>query len=196
MKYIRHVVIFLNGKPRVGKDEFATMMLDFVRTRLGGFGAAHSSIDGVRHMLINAGIYNPALHGKSERARKLLADVGDAVEEFSGFKSRGCVDLAFREGLVYRNNSYVTIFHIREKDMIQKVEAGLKGLYSTVPMLSSVELVTKTVLITSTHRGERSSLSADKNTGLISYDYTIENNSTLDDLRDEAELLANELLFR
>ena len=69
-------VIFINGRPRAGKDTLVSMMAHHAM-RAGLSVGSFSSIEPVKAMLLAAGIDTSS---KTEADRKLLATIGDALQ--------------------------------------------------------------------------------------------------------------------
>ena len=171
-------VIIVNGKPRAGKDstiEAMTNLLKAAQVPVGVF----SSIDPIRDMLTGAGF---DLSAKTEQDRSLMAEVGDAVEKHSQFRSRLCAikTLDFFEGT--EASSAVMFIHVREKAIIDRVCQIVRnwpgGGYSTLK-----------VLVQSSRSEEVTSNAADAGVMSVVYDDLVNNNGTLDDLARSCDLL-------
>lgn len=161
-------VIFVNGKPRAGKDSVVQAMSNILMAN-GVATACFSSIDPVRDMMTNAGF---DLSQKTEADRALLAEVGDSVEMHSQVRTRACVDTTMRffEDL---KGSGVMFLHIREALVINRVERRLDAIGGI--KRSRIQVVSpRAENVNSNH--------ADLNTGNMGYDLTISNDGTLDDL--------------
>lgn len=168
--------IIVNGKPRSGKDTVVRMMGDILTGSEVPWGA-FSSIDPIRTMLTNAGF---DVSQKTDEDRDLLAAVGDAVETHSKFRSSTCVwcTVDFFEGV--QSDHAAMFIHVREAAIIERIRMMLNawptGPYRTV-----------TIQVVSPRAKDVVSNAADANTADIDYDYTINNDSTLDDLARRAD---------
>ena len=163
-------VIILNGKPRSGKDTAIKMMQDLLmvaKVPVEWF----SSIDPVRDMLTNAKF---DLSQKTQADRDLMAEVGDAVEKHSGYRSKMCVFkvLDFFEA---HPDSAVMFLHVREKLVIDRVKQMLAG-WPTGPYAVT------TIFLNSPHGIDVTSNAADRDVHLVDYDHQIDNTGSLDDL--------------
>lgn len=163
-----HILVFINGDPRSGKDTVSDMMVEEFG-KLGMFSAAFSSIEPVREMLTISGF---DLSQKTEADRLLLSEVGDAVERHSDFRSKACVSEF--EAAVATGRSVALILHTREPATIHKIAFGLRR--------HSVLFTTLFI-----HGRGRSITSNPSDAGVrgMRYDREIWNGGTLADLRRE-----------
>lgn len=160
-------VIIVNGRPRAGKDSSIEAMTNIL-TGAGIPTTAFSSIDPIRNMLTKAGL---DVSAKTERDRALLAEVGDAVERHSEFRSRKCVAEAARFFFVCRGEA-VMFLHVREKAIIDRISEKLAR--SGVKVLK--------IAVVSERAEHVTSNAADAGVDDIGYDAVLTNNGTLDDL--------------
>lgn len=161
----RHVII-VNGPPRAGKDT----LIRFMKSILPCASAEFSSIDPVREMLGRA----VDLSQKTEADRKLLATVGDALEEHSFFRTHACMEAA---GLFFAARYYGVFFcHIREPRHIIRLKRAwkLQGIAVTTVLLQS----TRAEMITSNP--------ADAGVFGMKYDVELRNDGAPDDLEATA----------
>ena len=172
-------VIVVNGQPRAGKDTFIEMVTSSLQSR-GVHVDSFSSIDPVRDMLSGAG-FN--LRRKTEADRKLLAVVGAAMEEHSSWRTSRCID-EIRFFKFTRFNG-VFFLHVREPAIISNIRLNLPS-----------ETKLSTVFIESTRAEDVTSNAADAGVRGMTYDLTIHNNGTLDDLRRVAEEYAMALAVK
>lgn len=172
------IVFFVNGHPRAGKDT----TIDFMRQRLGAAGiptGAFSSIDPVRAALSRMRIN---LDAKTEADRKLLATVGDALEEHSHCRSNWCVWNAL--DFFDRHDVGVFFLHVREPELIWRICQRLGGI------------AWNTVFVDSDRAERVTSNAADAGVASMCYDYTLLNNGTLDDLSRQVDELLEKSLPR
>ena len=166
-------VVFVNGYPRAGKDSF----VDACHHHLIGIGKAvdaFSSITPVIDLLRLGGIDTSA---KTDADRKLLADVGFALEEHSAFRTEACISFCVERMRRSQAGGYesVVFLHIREPANIRRV----RGKLATLGIDSTVIRVTG-------QREIRPQNVADTAVEGIDYDATVSNNGTLEDLSLEA----------
>ena len=111
--------IIVNGFARAGKDSFVDACIDHLETNQIRC-EAFSSIDPVRWLLQNdAGL---DLSAKTPADRKLLADVGAALEQHSNWRTNRCLDFIKDFDL---GGDDVVFLHIREPENIAKVIGGI-----------------------------------------------------------------------
>lgn len=163
-------VIIVNGRPRVGKDSTITAMTNLLTAERVPV-TAFSSIDPIRDMLASAGI---DVSAKSPADRRLMAEVGDSVEKHSNYRTNACILKAI--DFFEANPGRAVIFlHVREKAIIERVKVRLENHPSGGCKVLKV-------LVTGPRGEEVFSNHADRDVGLVGYDDTIHNDSTLDDL--------------
>ena len=145
---------------RCGKDTFAKFMNDIVPT------LKYSSIDKVKDIAKLCG-WNG---GKTEKDRKFLSDLKLLTTEYS--------NMAF-EAIRSKVNEFledsqhvIMLIDIREPAEIEKAKTAFGA---------------KTILIENKNVKTISSNMADANVFNYTYDYTVKNNGTLDDFRENVE---------
>lgn len=175
-------IIIVNGPPRAGKDTFVEFLTSMLRAKNIAVDA-FSSIDPVRDMLTGAGF---DLTKKTQADRRLLALVGDAVEQHSAWRTRQCLsrieDFAFS---VPRPLDSVMFLHIREPCNIETIRhwAATQSNHSCF-----------TVFIESILAEQVTTNAADAGVKEMSYDYTVPNDGTLDDLHRATKDFAKRML--
>lgn len=171
-------VIILNGPPRAGKDTFIAMLQKHLLAT-GIDTSAFSSIDPVRDMLTGAGIDTSK---KTLADRKLLATIGNAVEEHRGWRYRWCMTMIFT--FFSKRSDGVFFLHVRERPLIEKVRKRLtieQGYRVARVLLASPRAETVT------------SNAADAGASTGQYDLLIHNDGTLEDLEETAREFVNQL---
>lgn len=167
-------IVVLNGAARTGKDTFIDLIKAAVdRRNLHLVVRSRSSIDPVRNMLQDVGI---DLSMKTEEDRRLLATVGTAMEEHSGFRSNYIID-----GLKnWMDASYgrLMFVHIRELDVIERVRH--KAAELGWPMT--------TMLLLRAGYDPIMSNPADAMVHAMSYDLHVKNNGDLTELATLADM--------
>lgn len=149
-------IIVINGMAMVGKDTFVNLCHEINQNII-----QISTIDFVKSVAKFAG-WNGV---KDEKSRKFLSDLKDILEEYNDIPNK-----KIDEFISARPNNIIFI-HAREPHNI----AYYKEKYNAVTLLITNPNV-KTII--SNH--------ADKNVFNYDYDYIIENNNTLAELKNKA----------
>lgn len=172
------LVVAINGKPRAGKDTCVQLMASHLAS-LNIASRAYSSIEPVKSMLRDY----VDLRGKTEADRKLLAVVGNALQEHSAFRT-GNVLFTIED---FFNSERVGVFflHMREPDLIEVVKRKVE--------LRGIRFIR---LYVESNRSENiTSNEADAGVEGGEYEVTIVNNGTMQELsRACVEFLSNHLL--
>ena len=178
-------VVVVNGRPRAGKDSFIAACEQHLG-REGVSFASFSSIDPIRDILSAAGV---DVSEKTEADRKLLAVMGDALEEHSSYRTHRCIAEIME---FHHANGPESVFflHIREPYNIRKVMRGI----AQTRMGQNIEFTT--ILIKSKRELAINSNRADANVGEMAYDEVIHNDGTLGDLHILAGQCVKNLLRR
>lgn len=172
---MNHVII-VNGPPRAGKDTAIEFMTRAFKQR-GYTVREFSSIDPVRNQMQFFGI---DVTQKTPADRKLLATIGDALQEHSDYRTNQCIAEAkkFFDWVKSHRDPImkgVMFIHIREPDLIKKLELDM-----TVPVTT---VYVKGGLSESVEHNNP----ADANTEKMNYDIYIFNNGSLGGLFDQCE---------
>jgi len=162
------LVVVINGRPRAGKDTFVAYTKHHLSIK-GYAGASFSSIQPVKDMINNAGIYVGA---KTDKDRDLMSEIGDAVEKHSEFRFENCMSQVVSFHL-NKSAPGVIFLHIREKHLIDKMENWVKDL----PKTQFLKIILK-----SDRSQNVTSNASDANVDDIIYDHYLFNNGTLADL--------------
>lgn len=165
-------VIVINGRPRAGKDTTVLFMQEYLdRARI--MSHAYSSIQPIKDML---GQWVD-LSSKTPADRRLMALVGDALQEHSSFRTNRCLgEIRSFFQIVTRG---VFFLHLREPELIAEVRRGCEA--------DGIRFIT--IYLESSRAENVKNNNADAGVDQGSYDYRIENNGTLDDLRATSEKL-------
>lgn len=169
MKYF-----IINGRPRSGKDTFVNFCLE----ELGAFGKLISTVDFVKEIATECGWDGT----KDLKNRKFLSDLKDLLTNWGDVpykKTLQEIDM-FKFDLDYWDVSDKGVVFImcREPKEIERFERELNAK-SVLIRRASVEF-------------EQQSNHADSEVLNHKYDYIIENNGTIDELKDKAkEFLKN-----
>ena len=130
---MRHVIV-VNGPPRAGKDTAIDFMQDYLNDRLIRT-ESFSSIDPIKDMLEDF----VDLSAKTESDRKLLATVGDAMQEHSMYRT----DYSLRViRIFFRVGRGVFFLHMREPTLIDVVRKACEAediTFTTILLRSSRE---------------------------------------------------------
>lgn len=163
------VVIIVNGRPRAGKDSTVNAMSQILYG--AGFATdSFSSIDPIRHMLDRAGFDTSA---KTPEDRALLAEVGDAVEKHSQFRSQRCIRSTLHFFDITGEKSAAMFLHVREPHIIDRI-------CDQITKAPGQDYRALKVFVTSPREEKQSSNAADSNVADVEYDSVIANISTLD----------------
>lgn len=161
-------------------------------TDLGWRSDAISTIDPVRNLLRQAGF---EVDRKGPAERRLLAEVGDATENYNSFRTQHVID---RIQQVNTIANHVMFVHLREPALITK----LKGRFP-IPVPENTVLSTKVdyhfaalVVRNPNAEHEATSNEADANVLKYKYDYMVVNNSSLGALLDASYAAIEEILKR
>lgn len=174
------IVVIINGKPRAGKDTLVAYTRHHLR--IAGVGtASHSSIEPVKNMMHNAGVF---IGKKDEADRALLSEVGDSLEKHSFFKTKLCLDKIHALDDRTVGDGAVMFLDVREKLMMDKLEAELQ---------SFEDIWFHKILLVSNRQAEITSNTADANVGQAVYHETLTNNGTMADFDNTAQALAGRL---
>ena len=169
MKYF-----IINGRPRSGKDTFVNFCLE----ELGAFGKLISTVDFVKEIAARCGWDKT----KTPKNRKFLSDLKDLLTNWGDVpykKTLQEIDM-FKFDLDYWDVSDKGVVFImcREPKEIDRFERELNAK-SVLIQRASVEF-------------EQQSNHADSEVLNHKYDYIIENNGTIDELKEKAkEFLKN-----
>lgn len=163
---MKHIVV-VNGPPRAGKDTFIAMLRKAAPCPTEEF----SSIEPVRQLLSQV----VDLSEKTEADRKLLATVGDALEEHSHFRTHAC--LAATALFFAAQKRGIFFCHIREPRHIQHLRRLWRQAGCTVT----------TVLVTGRRAENVTSNPSDAGVLGMDYDRAVTNDGSLADLQRAAE---------
>ena len=153
-------IYITNGMARCGKDTFAKFLNDIVPT------LKYSSIDKVKDIAKLCGWDG----GKTEKDRKFLSDLKLLTTEYSNMAFEA---IKSKVNEFLEDSQYVVmLIDIREPAEIEKAKTVFGA---------------KTILIENKNVKTISSNMADANVFNYTYDYTVKNNGTLDDFRENVE---------
>lgn len=170
-------VLLVNGPPQAGKDSLVASLSEHYAKR-GHHVAAFSSIDPVREMLAHVGI---DVTKKTEADRKLLALIGNLIEEHSHFRTNYCFDKIVLIDRLFSRKSPVIFLHMREHALIDKLENQLKF----------VDIRLWRIFVESPRAEKTFSNSADANVFQMKRNFTVKNEGTLEDLDRKAAALVD-----
>lgn len=160
-------LIIINGTARVGKDTFSIMLINEFEKR----GIPARKISSIDHCYQAAKLLG--WDGiKNEVGRKFLSDLKDL--------SSGVFDGPFK----YMKEEYekfdgVTLVHIREPEEIQKVKNRITGVDTILVYRNGVQQFDN---------------HADQGVNGFNYDYEVDNNGTLEDLKRLSKLTIKSIL--
>ncbi len=154
-------IVIINGSGGVGKDTFVEYCGEFVGVK------NISSVDKVKEAAKALVNWNGE---KDDKSRKLLSDLKRMSIEYNNYPVIYIQEQA--KEFEANENEKIMFIHIREISEIEKVK-----------LLTNA----KTLLITSNRVKKISTNSSDANVDNYQYDYYIENDGTLDELREKAK---------
>jgi len=153
-------VIIINGTGGSGKDTFADFCSEFAKVK------NISSVDKVKEAAKALVGWNGE---KDEKTRKLLVDLKQLSIEYNDYPTV----YAKKQYEEFKNSDLEYLFiHIREIEEIEKVKKLLNA---------------KTMLVRNPRVALITSNNSDANVYKYEYDYIIENDGTLEDLRQKAK---------
>ena len=170
-------IFIINGSGGVGKDTFVDLVSVELNDKLKHFHTVinYSSVDKVKEIARKIGWDGK----KSEKDRKFLSDLKILTSSycdmpFESMKNKMIEFLGDEE-------SKLLFLHIREPEEIERAVKAFKA---------------KTILIVRDSVRHITSNMGDKNVFKYKYDFVIENNGTIEDLREKAkEFLKEECLW-
>ena len=154
-------IIIINGSGGVGKDTFVDFCKEFTDVK------NISSVDKVKEAAKVLVGWNGE---KDEKTRKLLADLKQISIDYNNYPLQYISNQA--EEFRKNENENIMFVHIREISEIEKVKKAINA---------------KTLLITNNRIPKIETNTADANVENFNYDYHVENNGTLDELREKAK---------
>ena len=153
------MIFILNGVHSTGKDTFVKYINSF------GIEAVHYSyVDFTRNMLDSVGV---DINNKTDKIRKLLCDINNALEEYNDIPFKDCCNVAddFKNDWLEGN---WLIIDCREPQKIERLKQKLNA---------------KTIFIKSNKKITADNVADKAVTEDYQYDYIIDNTGTLDDLK-------------
>lgn len=161
-------VIIINGTGGSGKDTFVQFCSEFLNiTNI-------SSVDKVKEA---AKILVGWKGEKDEKSRKLLVDLKQLSIDYNNSPTE-YIKEKYEEFM--KNNSEILFIHIREIDEIEKLKKVLNA---------------KTLLIRNPRVALITSNNSDGNVYKYTYDYIVENDGTLEDLKQKAKQFIQESMW-
>lgn len=169
-------IFVINGSGGVGKDTFVELVSLELNNRLKKFHTVinYSSVDKVKEIAREIG-WNGQ---KTEKDRKFLSDLKSLTKNYC--------DMPFQsmkhkiEDFINNEEGHVLFLHIREPEEIKRIADSFNAT---------------TVLIIRDSVTHITSNTSDKNVFDYHYDFVIENNGTIDDLRNKAKSFINETVM-
>lgn len=161
-------IFITNGMARCGKDTFATFLNEFVPT------LKYSSIDKVKEIAKLCGWTG----GKTEKDRKFLSDLKVLTSEYSDMPFKAISEEI--EKFEKDTTNSVMLIDIREPEEIEKAKNAFGA---------------RTILIENNRVNMIDSNMADANVFNYTYDFTIQNNGTLEEFKENIRFFAEEVLL-
>ena len=153
------MVFILNGVHSTGKDTFVKYINSF------GIDAVHYSyVDFTRNMLDSVGI---DINNKTNKMRKLLCDINNALEEYNDIPFKDCCNVADDFKNDWLEGKWL-IIDCREPKKIERLKQKLNA---------------KTIFIKSNKKITADNVADKAVAEDYQYDYIIDNTGTIDDLK-------------
>lgn len=157
-KFVKRIFI-LNGVHSTGKDTFVKYINGF------GIDTVHYSyVDFTRNMLDSVGV---DVNNKTDKTRKLLCDINNALEEYDDIPFKDCCNVADDFKNDWLEGKWL-IIDCREPQKIERLKQKLNA---------------KTIFIKSNKKITADNVADKAVTEDYQYDYIIDNTGTLDDLK-------------
>lgn len=154
-------VFVINGSGGVGKDTFATFVSEYAKTLV------ISSVDPIKNLMRIMG-WNGE---KSERDRKFMSDLKDLCTNYNDYPMEYLTKEY--ESFMEDDELEVLFMHIREPHEIEKAVENFGA---------------ETILVTNKNVEQIVSNHADANVYNYTYDYVIENDGGLEDLKEAVKI--------
>lgn len=159
-------IVVINGSGGVGKDTFVEFCKEFAKVK------NISSVDKVKEAATVLVGWNGE---KDEKSRKLLSDLKELGIEYNDAPFKYITNMVEE----FKNSEDELMFiHIREASEIQKCKDSFNA--------SALLITNKNVAAISTNH-------SDKNINEFNYDYHVENDGTLEELRKKAKEFVSDL---
>lgn len=175
----KNQIFIINGSGGVGKDEFIEMTklaTSNQNVRIGNY----SSVTKVKEIARIIG-WNGK---KSERDRKFLSDLKLLTTEYNNMPLNDMKKYANNfMNIVDKDDARILFLHIREPEEIAKAVKEFKEHYKV-----------KTILVKRDAIKHITSNMADENVYNYNYDIVINNNGTLEDLKEKAKCFLDDFL--
>ena len=154
-------IIIINGSGGVGKDTFIELCSNFTNVK------NISSVDKVKEAAAILAGWNGE---KDEKARKFLSDLKQLSIDYNDYP----LVYIKNQAKEFESNDMQTIMfvHVREISEIEKVKEAVNA---------------KTLLITNKRVEKIETNKSDANVDKFTYDYYIENDGTLEELKEKAK---------
>lgn len=181
---MENIVLVVNGKPGVGKDEFTKniknlFIMDNTRRRLYNF---ISTVDHIKEIALEKFGWDGV---KDEKGRRLLSDLKDASTRYNLGPFKKIIEQIDHQKnfSAFFDHKMVTIIHCREPEEIQR----FKDYYGEE---------CKTILIKRNTDVEINGNHADVNVDKYEYDYVLDNNGTLEDFYEVCKVFLDKLIIK
>jgi hypothetical protein len=174
-------IVIINGYPRSGKDTFVDMVKNFANDGDQKV-VSISSISFVWEWLKSLGA---PMDNKSEKERKLAADVKSALEDYDFLSTRQVMQTALE--LLLKEKVQTVFIHMREPRSIMFA----KQMVRDIKGLNLITLFVDRPSLRSRDFGN----AADREVELMRYDHCITNDGSLGQLDSKAVCFAREHLW-
>ena len=166
------MVFILNGVHSTGKDTFVKYINSF------GIEAVHYSyVDFTRNMLDSVGV---DINNKTDKIRKLLCDINNALEEYNDIPFKDCCNVADDFKNDWLEGKWL-IIDCREPKKIERLKQKLNA---------------KTIFIKSNKKITANNVADKAVAEDYQYDYIIDNTGTLDNLKTNTLNFVKSICFK
>ena len=175
-KHLNKQIFVINGSGGVGKDTFVELVSVELNDKLKRFHTVvnFSSVDKVKEIAREIGWDGK----KSEKDRKFLSDLKSLTSDYCDMPFQSMKNKI--KEFVRNDEGQVLFLHIREPEEIKRVVN---------------EFEAKTILVVRDSVTKITSNVSDKNVFDYHYDVVIENNGTIEDLKEKVKQFVNEVVM-
>lgn len=170
-------IFIINGSGGVGKDTFVELVSVELNDKLKRFHTVvnFSSVDRVKEIAREIGWDGR----KTEKDRKFLSDLKSLTRDYCDMPFQSMKDKI--EEFIKSDEGQVLFLHIRESEEIKRVVNDF-GAKTILVVRDSVTQITSNI--------------SDKNVFDYNYDFVIENNSTIEELKEKVRQFINDVIMQ
>ena len=159
-------VIIINGRAKAGKDKFISYVSQYIGT------TNYSSVDGIKNIAAKYFGYNDK--NKTDKDRKFLSDFKKLTTEYCDYSLKCIID-KYHEFLDSHDKEILFI-HCREPEEIDRIKNSIDGC----------NVYTLCIYADRADMPKVDNNSSDIEVYNYKYDFSIDNNESLEELKDKA----------